>query len=153
MATTMQINGLEHMALGDFPALFASLEAPQALLGDYRAAFTGPTWLQRIAGPGLWPLGLGGWWGKRFEADGSGVNLVQRGGELLRIFPIHLVSAPSLLDGKPCLSVRYHPECPFPWPHIIDDLRSLDERTLLGMTMVNAGALRRLALPFLLFKA
>jgi hypothetical protein len=97
-------------------------------------------------------LGLGGWWGKHFTADGSGMNLVRRGGELRRIFPIRLVPAPSLLDGRPCLSVRYKPECPYPWPHVVDELRSLDERTLLGMTMVNTGVLRKLALPFLLFK-
>jgi hypothetical protein len=152
MAVLVQMERLNHTALSAFPALFAGLESPQALLGDYRAAFTGPAWLRHIARPGLWPLGLGGWWGKHFTADGSGMNLVRRGGELRRIFPIRLVPAPSLLDGRPCLSVRYKPECPYPWPHVVDELRSLDERTLLGMTMVNTGVLRKLALPFLLFK-
>ncbi len=149
--TMIQVEQLQRTSLSAFPALFARLDAPQALSGTYRAAFTGPGWLRRIAPPGLWPLGLGGWWGKQFAADGSGMNLVLRGGELQRIFPIRLVPAQSLLDGKPCLSVRYEPECPFPWPHVVDDLRRLDEHTLLGMTMINAGPLHRLALPFLLF--
>lgn len=139
--------------LADFPALFAALPAPEALVGTFRAEFTGPWWLRTVAGPGLWPLGLGGWWGKQFAADGSGMNLVRRGGRLQAIFPVHLIYTHSLLDGQSCLAVRYLPECPFPWPYVVDELRWLDTATLLGMTLVDAGPLRRLPLPFLLHRS
>ena len=52
---------------------------------------------------------LGGWWGKEFYEDGSGINLVRRQGELQGIFPIRVSATDSLLDGKPCLQVRYLP--------------------------------------------
>lgn len=136
--------------LSEYPKIFATLTAPQTLVGTFKAEFTGPAWLRAVAGPGLWPLGLGGWCGKQFAADGSGMNLVKRGGTVQRVFPIQLVSAPSLVDGRPCISVRYRPENPFPWPHVVDELRWLDEKTLLGLTLVNAAPLRRWPLPFLL---
>ncbi len=143
---------LHNQALRRYAVLFAGLDAPDMLSGVYRAEFTGPAWLRFIAGPGLWPLGLGGWWGKEFDGQGNGVNLVRRRGELRRIFPLRLIPASSLIDGKPCLSVHYDPACPFPWPHVIDELRRLDDTTLLGMTYANVGVLRRLPLPFLLHR-
>ena len=80
------------------------------------------------------------------------MNLVQRKGELRRIYPIRLVPSTSLLDGKPCLSVHYEAECPFPWPYVVDELRWLDASTLLGMTFVDRNPLRKLPLPFLLYQ-
>lgn len=148
----METHPLHNQHFGQYPALFAGLEAPDMLNGVFRAEFTGPWWLRRIAGPGLWPLGLGGWWGKEFDAQGNGVNLVRRRGELRRIFPIRLIPAHSLIDSKPCLSVRYDPTCPFPWPHVVDELRRLDDVTLLGMTYATLGPLRHLYLPFLLYR-
>lgn len=55
------------------------------------------------------------------------------------------------MDVKPGLTVQYAPECPFPWPFVIDELRCLDENCLLGLTIINLGLLRSLAFPFLLF--
>ena len=95
--------------------------------------------------------GLGGWWGKIFAGDGTAHNLVLRQGKLYRRFPIRMLTIPSLVDGKPGLTVQYTTECPFPWPHVIDELRCLDETCLLGLTIINLGFLRRLAFPFLLF--
>lgn len=139
--------------LAEFPALFAGLPAPDTVCGVYRAEFTGPAWLRALAGPGLYPLGLGGWCGKAIAPDGTGVNLVRRRGRLQRVFPIRVSAAVSLLDGRPCIGVRYAPDNPFPWPHVVDELRRWDAATWLGMTLVDAPGLRRLPLPFLLHAA
>ncbi|MBL8045789.1 MAG: hypothetical protein JNL09_04565, partial [Anaerolineales bacterium] len=55
--------------------------------------------------------------------------------------------------GLPCVSVRYLPENPFPWPHVVDELRWLGGKTLLGLTLVNAAPLRHWPLPFLLHQS
>jgi hypothetical protein len=136
-----------------FKPLFCSLPPPaiQSVQGVYSGQFTGPAWLRFSAAPSLALAGLGGWWGKVLAGDGTGHNLVLHQGKLYRRFPIRLVSIPSQVDGRPGLTVQYTPECPFPWPHVIDELRRLDEKTLLGLTIINLGFLRRLAFPFLLF--
>jgi len=139
--------------LSYFKPFFTTLSAPDlhALKGVYRGQFTGSAWLRLSAPSSLALAGLGGWWGKIFPGDGTGHNLVIHQGKLIRKFPIRLAVIPSLVDGKPGLTVQYTPECPFPWPHVIDELRCLDETTLLGLTIINQGFLRRLAFPFLLF--
>jgi hypothetical protein len=136
-----------------FKPFFTTLTPPtvSSLKGVYRGQFTGPAWLCFSAAPSLALAGLGGWWGKIFAGDGTGHNLVLRQGKLQPRFPIQLATIPSLVDGKPGLTVQYTPECPFPWPHVVDELRCLDETYLLGLTIINLGLLRRLAFPFLLF--
>jgi hypothetical protein len=143
---------LQRQSLASFKNLFASLQPPeiQSLTGVYRAEFTGPAWL-RFSAPGALLLGgLGGWWGKEFNAEGAGVNLVVQGGQLVRRTPMRLVAAVSLIDGCPGLSIHYADGCPFPWPYVIDELRRLDETRLLGMTIVALAWLRKWAFPFLL---
>jgi hypothetical protein len=154
LTDNLQARRLNQLSLSAFKPLFATLSPPQtaAVTGVFRAEFTGPGWLRKIAGPGLAPLGLGGWWGKTFDADGSGANLVRRKGVLQRIFPVKVVRVASAVDGKPSLAVHYTRDCPFPWPYVVDELRSLDETSLLGLTYVDAGLLRRLLLPFLLHR-
>jgi hypothetical protein len=146
---TAKLNGL---SLGEFPDLCASLKAPKIsdFAGNYRGTFVGPGWLRVSAGPALAVSGLGGWWGKHFEADGRAVNLVQRGGKLEARFPMQLVEVISTFDGQPGLALHYGEENPFPWPYIVDELRQLGEGAFLGMTYVNTRALRGLAFPFLL---
>jgi hypothetical protein len=143
---------LNRLSLREFPDLFASHAVDQlpSLVGVYRGTFVGPGWLRATAGPVLALGGLGGWWGKRFEADGTAVNLVQRGGKLEPRCPMRLLTVTSALDGKATLALHYEPENRFPWPHIVDELRPLDSETVLGMTYVNVAALRGVATPFLL---
>jgi hypothetical protein len=135
-----------------FRPLFTTLAAPRedALHGVYRGVFTGPAWLRLSAGPSLALGGLGGWWGKDFLEGGAGLNLAQHKGRLVRLFPFCLVPCISLVDARPGLAVQYTRDCPFPWPHVRDELRKLDDTTLLGMTTIVLGPLRRLAFPFLL---
>jgi hypothetical protein len=63
---------------------------------------------------------------------------------------MRLVSTTSAIDGKPTLALIYAQDNPFPWPHIVDELRQLDPEALLGMTYVNRGGLKKLAFPFLI---
>jgi hypothetical protein len=139
-------------SLASFRSFFSSLQPPTvaSMQGVFQSAFVGPLWLRTIAGPGLYPLGLGGWWGKQFDDLGQGSNIVRRGGRLSTRLPISLAQAPSHIDGAPCLAVIYPPESPFPWPRVIDELRTIDDQRLLGMTLVARPSLTGLALPFLL---
>lgn len=138
--------------LRNFPPLFALLTPPLLadLCGVYRAAFAGPRWLQAVAPQGLKPVGLGGWWGKVFDGVGNGRNLVQRGGAIQEVLPVTVAERPSLVDGQPCLAVCYAADSRFPWPHVVDELRTLPDGRLLGLTLANVTGLRRLPLPFLL---
>jgi hypothetical protein len=100
--------------------------------------------------PGLRLLGMPGWWGKRFDGVGGGVNLVMRDGRLQPIIPIRAEARASVIDGLPAIAVVYPPTTRFPWPYVVDELRQLDAKRLLGLTYVNRLALRRVLLPFLL---
>ena len=143
---------LNNQSLSSFRTLYHRLEMPRAdsLAGTHKSEFVGPGWLRRIAGPGLIPLGLGGWWGKKFNSQGQGTNIVQRRGTLLTIMPVRLVEMASLIDGDMTLAITYEPDSRLPWPWIIDEVRRLDEGTLLGMTLVAKRPFNRIALPFLL---
>jgi len=143
---------LNKLPLKDFSELFTSSSIPDnsKIVGTYRATFVGPDWLRAAAGPALTISGLGGWWGKQFKDDGTATNLVQHGGNLETRFSMRLVNRTSALDGKPALALIYGAENPFPWPHIVDEVRPLDNVSFLGMTHVNVGALRKLPFPFLL---
>ena len=147
-----RLDELNRMKLGDFPAFYRTLEIPDltALDGNFRGAFVGPTWLRRIAGPGLIITGLGGWRGKHFTDYGNAVNLVMRNEVLKEVFPMTLVKGPSLIDGLPGLRLHYESDNPFPWPFIVDELRQIEPGLLLGMTFIKAKMLRGLVLPFTL---
>lgn len=141
-----------HAGLGTLRTLFTQLPpvAPETMATAYRAAFVGPWWLRRTAAPALALLGLGGWWGKWFDGDGNGRNIVHRRGRLQWAMPITVAERPSLIDGQPCLAVLYPHSSPFPWRYVVDELRRLDEERLLGLTIADLPGLRRIAFPFLL---
>jgi hypothetical protein len=140
------------LSLKQFRELFKSLRVPEpdSLRGVYRAAFVGPGWLRACAGPALALSGLGGWWGKEFSPDGAAINIVLRAGKFSTRFPMKLVQAKSFLDGQDGLALHYQAGNPFPWTHIVDELRRIDEMTFLGMTLADASGLRGLAFPFIL---
>ncbi len=146
---TEWVEKLNKLSLKSFGDLFASA-AIYNLQGTYRAAFVGPGWLRAAAKPAVAAGGLGHWWGKHIQADGQATNLVWREGVLETRFAMRLIRTHSVLDGKPALALIYGAENHFPWPYVVDELRALDPLTFLGMTHINAGALRKLAFPFLL---
>lgn len=135
-----------------FRELFASLQPPEpaGLSGAYRAFFIGPAWLRLTAGPSIALGGMPGWWGKEFGTGGEGLNLLYRRSQFERVMPFTLNERISVVDGKMGVTVCYHTDCPFPWTHVLDELRTLEQGCLLGMTVVNTGLLRRVAFPFLL---
>lgn len=147
-----QIATLNQRSLSSFPDLFATLAIPAIsdLEGTYHGRFVGPAWVRALAGPGLYLGGLPGWCGKWFDGAGQGTNLLCGGSQITRAVPIHLISRPSRIDGRPALTVVYPGASPWPLPLIRDELRSLDDRTLLGMTMLIRFGLHRFPFPFLL---
>ena len=150
----MQISQLNQTPLAKFRDLFAGLNIPDAssIRGKYRASFVGPAWLRTSAAPALSLSGLGGWWGKEFREDGTAINIVLRTGVFSTRFPMMFVRARSFIDGRDGLALHYQAGNPFPWMYVVDEVRSLDEATLLGMTIANVRGLRGMAFPFILQK-
>ena len=147
-----EIEELNRLALFDFKDLFTSLKPPprETLCGIYKGLFVGPGWLRRLSGPLLVITRMGSWRGKDFDLQGNAVNLVLHKGQIERCFPMRLVEQVSMIDHKPGLALRYAPDNPFPWPWLVDELRSLQTGLVLGMTMVRLRPLQYLALPFVL---
>ncbi len=146
---------LNRRGLRSFRKLFLTLPPPEdgGLAGIFRAEFVGPGWLRTTAPVALGLSGLGGGWGKQFDGSGRGINIVHRAGSLAHALPVAMTVADSLVDRRPCLKVTYPAGSPVPWPWVMDELRFLDDDTLLGLTIVNARPLRRVAFPFLLHHA
>jgi hypothetical protein len=117
---------------------------------DYGAQLAGPAWLRAIGHPGLAMLGLPGWAGKRFLADGEGINLLRARKGLRPALPFQWSEQASALDGKPVLQIRYGPDARWPWHQVVDELRQWNEGVWLGMTYLEGRAALRLPLPFLL---
>jgi hypothetical protein len=64
-----------------------------------------------------------------------------------------LARVPSLIDGRDGLALHYPPNTRFPWNHVVDELRRIDDTSLLGMTVPDINGLRDIALPFVLQKS
>lgn len=139
-------------SIGALRQLYSTLAEPESahLPGRWRASFVGPGWLRASAPTAIALGGMPGWWGKQLAAGGQGFNLRRRGAELSPTLALVYGQAPSLVDGRACLAVRYPPGSPFPWTLVVDELRQLERGCLLGLTIVNRGLLKRLAFPFLL---
>jgi cholesterol oxidase len=136
-------------------------EAPEpelgALVGLHEAEYAGPAWM-RLAGPLAMRLTkMPGWWGKAFRAPMEGAdelegeNVLRRGGNLESSIPMRARVAPSRVDGRPALVVSYPPDAPYPWPRVGDELRPVDDRTLLGLTWGIPGGPRD-GTPFVLHR-
>ena len=134
-----------------YEAHFASLAPPPrgSLTGRFQGEFVGPLWLRLGAPVLLAVLGMPRWWGKEFNAQGEGVNLVRRGKQLYPAVPLVLREAPSRVDGQRGVQVEYPPESAH-WRLFVDELRWMNGKTVLAMSRVNLPLLRRLRLPFLL---
>jgi hypothetical protein len=143
---------LVNASLTEINRLFQSLSpAPAASrAGFYRARFVSPWWLRLSAGPSVALSGLPGWQGKRFIDAGSATNVLRNQQGLKEKLLMHCVEGPSLIDGKNAVALHYPSTGPLPWRWVRDELRQLDEHTLLGMTVIDLPLLRDLAFPFLL---
>jgi hypothetical protein len=150
----MQISQLDQYGLRQFRDLFASLAVPEAesIRGKYHGAFVGPAWVKAAVKPALWITGLGGWWGKEIYEDGTAINLVLRRGKFSTRFSMKFVRERSFIDGRHGLALHYQQDNPVLWLFIVDEIRRMDESTLLGMTRPSIPGLRWFALPFILQK-
>lgn len=142
-------------AIGSLRQQFCSLAPPalDRLTGAYRAEFIGPAWLRALAPPALALGGLAGWWGKTFDGQGGATNIVVRGGIQSAVLPMVVLEAPSRIDARPSLTLHYPAGSPFPWQWVIDEMRKLDDTTLLCVSMARPRPLVWLAFPFLLHQA
>jgi hypothetical protein len=126
-----------------------------ALVGTHEAEFAG--WL-RLGGPLSMSLtGMHRWWGKRFRVAGAGgdtlegENLLRRRGRLEESIPMRARIGPSRVDGRPAIVISYPPDARWPHRRVRDELRPLDDHTLLGLSFGLPGAPRRGA-PFILHR-
>jgi hypothetical protein len=147
-----QVEHLNQLSLTDFPEYFSSLEVPEpgSLPGLYKGYFIGPTWLRKLAKPLLVITGMGDWRGKSIDPHGNIINLVSTKRGLERKLPMKVIEQTSLIDGKPGIAFSYDASNPYPWPWVIDEMRSIGENWVLGMTLIQWGPLVRLPLPFVL---
>lgn len=152
MSENIQTRQLNRQTLGSFQPLFKTLATPEpaALAGIYQGEFVGPAWLRKSAPLSLALGGLSGWWGKAFDGQGHGDNILRRRGSFMRVLPMVVRLAPSRLDGKEGITISYPAGSPFPWPWIVDEVRRLDPTTLLGMTLATLDRAPKVAFPFLL---
>src|SRR5215207_8670758 len=150
----MKITQLNQYRLRQFRDLFASLAVPEteSIRGKYHGAFVGPAWVRAAVKPALWITGLGGWWGKEIYDDGAAINIVLRRGKFSTRSPMKFVRERSFIDGRNGLALHYQQDNPVLWMFIVDEIRRMDESTLLGMTRPSIPGLRWFALPFILQK-
>jgi hypothetical protein len=152
VSENIQPRQLNRQTFGSFLPLFKTLIPlePAALVGIYQAELVGPAWLRKTAPLSLALGGLPGWWGKAFDRQGHGDNILRRRGSFMRVLPMVVRSAPSRLDGKEGITISYPAGSSFPWPWIVDEVRRLGPTTLLGMTLVALDWAPKVAFPFLL---
>jgi hypothetical protein len=67
-----------------------------------------------------------------------------------RKLPMVKVLRRSPLDGKTGYCLTYLEHSGLPWRYIVDDVRRVDDETLLGFTVLDLPILRRFSFPFLL---
>ena len=144
----------ERQSLARYSALYKTLPqvSDDQFSGRYHASFLGPWWLRKSAGPSIALAGMSGWFGKEFLSANAAINLVRRAGKTEQVIPMEIKLKRSFVDGQETKMTLYPKGSPFPWPHVVDEFRSLDENHLLGMTIIDAPLLRKLAFPFLLRK-
>ena len=141
-------------SIRELKQLFASLPVPgQAMRhGFFRASFIGPAWY-RIGGfPSVHVAGLPHWQGKKFLTPDSATNILRKDNGLVEALRMTVEAGTSMVDGKPGVALRYGAEAPIPWRWVRDELRAIDDRTLLGITIVDIPVLRHFSFPFLLVR-
>ena len=121
--------------------------------GFWKARFVGPLWLRLGGMPSCYLGGLWGWLGKKFVTADSATNVLQRRQGTIDALSMRAQVCPSALDGQPVVALTYGSTGPVPWRWVTDELRALDEHTLLGMTRIDLPVLRHIAFPFLLERA
>lgn len=98
-----------------------------------------------------------GWCGKTLRLSDDDSLLIgenrSRGadGQISASIPIAAHIGIARLDRRPALIVDYPHTAPWPWRHVTDELRPIDEHTLLGLTY-GIPATPPAGVPFLLHR-
>lgn len=129
-------------SLGELRRAFRQAPAPELelLIGVHEGQFAGPIWMRVSGAPTMVLTGMPKWCGKRFRAPALGATSLE-GENLLRgddgrvsSIPLTVEVGPSRVDGLPALVVSYPTDARWPWRGVTDELRSLGDGTLLGLT-------------------
>jgi hypothetical protein len=130
-----------------------SVPAESMLYGFFKARFIGPWWLRMGGQPSVHLSGLPFWQGKKFLTATTATNILKKQERLVEALSMTLLPVISKIDGKPGVALHYGKEAPFPWRYVQDELRALDENTILGVTFVNLPIIKHFGFPFLLERA
>jgi hypothetical protein len=120
--------------------------------GFFRASFIGPFWYRWSGFPSVHIAGLRHWQGKKFLSPNTATNILRHGDGVVQAFAMTVEAGTSMIDGKQGVALCYGAQGPRPWRWVRDELRAVDERTLLGMTLVDLPLLRHFYFPFLLVR-
>ena len=120
--------------------------------GFWHARFVGPLWLRLSGMPSCYLSGLWGWQGKKFTAENAATNVLKRGDRTIDALHMKVTETVSKIDSKPVITLSYPAPSPMPWRWVTDELRVIDDHTLLGMTRLHLPILRHFTIPFLLEK-
>ena len=150
----MKVQELITAPLGQIKTVFQQLPPAeeQSRSGFYRASFIGPAWLRATAGPSLALSGLKGWQGKRFLSADTATNILKNKDQTTEKLTMTCESGISAVDGKQGVALTYPKNAPLPWRWVVDEMRQLDDNTLLCMTVFNLPILKHFPVPFILTK-
>lgn len=148
----MVVEELSNASLKDIRKVFNQLPlaSEQYRSGFFQASFIGPWWLRLSAKPSISLSGLSGWLGKKFINSNTATNILKNKSGLIEKFQMSCQTGNSLVDGKTCIYLDYGKTAPIPWRWIKDEMRVLDDQTLLCMTIIDLPLLRKFSFPFLL---
>ncbi|PTQ89392.1 hypothetical protein [Agitococcus lubricus] len=118
--------------------------------GFWRARFVGPLWLRLGGMPSCYISGLWGWLGKKFLTPHRATNVLKRAEKTIDALSMQAQARASSIDGNPVIALTYGSDAPIPWRWVTDELRALDDSTLLGMTRVDLPLIRHFIFPFIL---
>ncbi len=141
-------------SVGKIKKYFSTLSNPtQAQCqGFFAASFAGPWWMRISARPTLNMTGLPNWQGKRFLTTNTATNVLLTKQGKVDALNMTLTAVTSYVDGKPGLALTYGTDAPAPWRWVRDELRMVDDNTILAITYVDLPILRWFPFPFMLHR-
>jgi len=113
-------------------------------IGDYQAIIVGPKLMQFFAKITLPLIGFYRWKGKRLQGNGKGVNIyLDKNNKDFPKNPMNIATSASWLDRKPALILSYPAGSPFFCRFLRDELRRLDDDTIILVGWIDLPILRR----------
>lgn len=106
--------------------------------------------MRASARPTLNLTGLPNWQGKRFLTPHTATNVLLSKQGKVDALNMTLTAVTSYVDGKSGLALTYGSDAPAPWRWVRDELRMVDNNTILAITYVDLPILRLFPFPFVL---